>query len=140
MISFFEAKYQCILEGNFIPTLNKFTLHYITLHSFCLLNKECLNVTENVHEVSFPNIYVLSHIIYYNVPLTTIIALAIKAVGFSMVTQIVSTIFAMHYDDIKDFLLIFLFEFFIISDHGKWKAFAGGKFFKTRRHVWQEVA
>ena len=44
-----------------------------------------------MHEVKFPNIYILSHIIYYIHPLTMITALAIKAVGF----------FAMHYGDIK---------------------------------------
>ena len=54
-----------------------------------------------MHEVRFPNIYILSHINYI-VPLTIIIALAIKAVGFSKVRQTLSTKFAMHYGDIKD--------------------------------------
>ena len=61
-----------------------------------------MNVKENIHEVRFSNIYILSHIIYYIVPLTLIIVLAIKAIGFSKVRQTLSTIFAMHYDDIKD--------------------------------------
>ena len=61
-----------------------------------------MNVKENIHEVRFPNIYILSHIIYYIVPLTIIILLAIKAVGLSKVRQTLSTIFAMHYSDIKD--------------------------------------
>ena len=39
-----------------------------------------MNVKENMYEVRFPNIYILSpHIIYYVIPLTIIIALAIKA-------------------------------------------------------------
>ena len=38
---------------------------------------------ENMHEDKFPNIYIVSHIIInYDVPLTTIIVLAEKAVGF----------------------------------------------------------
>ena len=53
-------------------------------------------------EVRFPNIYILSHIVQYIVSLTIIIVLAIKAVGFSKVRQTLSTIFAMHYGDIKD--------------------------------------
>ena len=51
-----------------------------------------MNAIENLHEVRFPNIYILSHIIYYIQPLTIIIASAIKAVGS----------FAMHYGDIKN--------------------------------------
>ena len=47
---------------------------------------------ENMHEVRFPNIYALSHIIYYIHPLTIVIALTVKAVD----------IFGMHYGDIKD--------------------------------------
>ena len=42
-----------------------------------------MNATENMHEVRFPNIYILSHIIYYIPPLTIIIVLGIKEVGFS---------------------------------------------------------
>ena len=56
---------------------------------------------ENMHDVKFPNIYLVSHIIYYISPLTTIIALVIKA-GFSKVRQTFNYIFAMHYGDIKD--------------------------------------
>ena len=55
-----------------------------------------------MHEVTFPNIYILSHIIFYIVPLTIIIVLAIKAVSSSRVRQTLSTIFAMHYGHIKD--------------------------------------
>ena len=51
-----------------------------------------MNAIKNMHEVRFPNIYILSHIIYYIHPLTIIVALAIKAVG----------LFATHYGDIKD--------------------------------------
>ena len=52
-----------------------------------------MNAIETIHEVRFPNIYILSHIIdYIHPPLTIIIALAIKAIGF----------FTMHYGDIKD--------------------------------------
>ena len=57
---------------------------------------------ENMHEGRFPNIYILSHIIYYIVPLSIIIVLAIKALGFSKVRQVISTKFAMHYGDIKN--------------------------------------
>ena len=42
-----------------------------------------MNATENMHEVRFPNIYILSHIIYYIPLLTIIIVLGIKEVGFS---------------------------------------------------------
>ena len=56
---------------------------------------------QNMHEVRFPNIYILSRIIYYTFPLTIIIVLAIKAVGFSKVRLAVSNIFAMQYGDIK---------------------------------------
>ena len=44
----------------------------------------------------------LLHFIYYIVPLTINIVLAIKAVGFSKVRQTLSTKFAMDYFDIKD--------------------------------------
>ena len=61
-----------------------------------------MNAIENIHEVRFPNIYILSHIIYYILPLTIIIALTIKAVGFLKVRKTFSNIFAMHYGDNKD--------------------------------------
>ena len=61
-----------------------------------------MSAIENIHEVRFPNIYVLSHIIYYILSLTIIIALAIKGIGFSKVRQTLSNIFVMHYGDIKD--------------------------------------
>ena len=66
------------------------------------LRQLSMNAIENMHEVRFPNIYILSHIIYYILPLTINIVLTIKAVGFSKVRQTLSNIFAMHYGDIKD--------------------------------------
>ena len=53
-----------------------------------------MNAIGNMHEVRFPNNYIL--------PLTIIIALAIKGVSFSKVRQTFNTIFAMHDVDIKD--------------------------------------
>ena len=61
-----------------------------------------MNAKENMHEVRFLNIYILSHIIYYIIPLTIIIVLAIKAVSFSKVRETLSIKFAMHYSDTKD--------------------------------------
>ena len=80
-----------------------------------------MNAIENVHEVRFPIIYILSHTIYYILPLTIIVtsaikavgfsyippltiivALAVKAVGFPKVRQTFSNIFVMRYGDIKD--------------------------------------
>ena len=55
-----------------------------------------------MYEAIFPNIYILSHIIYYVPPLTVIIALAMKAVGFSKVKQTFNNIFAMYYGFAKD--------------------------------------
>ena len=57
---------------------------------------------ENMHDGRIPNIYILSHIICYIVPLTIIIVLTIRAVGFSKIKQTLSTKFVMHYGDIKD--------------------------------------
>ena len=51
-----------------------------------------MNAIENMHEVRFPNIYILSHVISHIRPLAIKISLAIKAVGF----------LAMNYGDIKD--------------------------------------
>ena len=61
-----------------------------------------MNPIGNMHDVRFRNISILSHIVCYIPPLTIIIALAIKAVGFSKIRQTFSNIFAMHYGDIKD--------------------------------------
>ena len=47
-----------------------------------------MNTKKNMHEVRFPNVYILSSIIYYIVPSTIIIVLAINAVGFSKVIQV----------------------------------------------------
>ena len=41
-----------------------------------------MNAKEKMHDVRFPKIYILPHIIYYIVLLTIIIVLAIKAIGF----------------------------------------------------------
>ena len=69
-----------------------------------------MNITENMHEVRFTNIYILSHIIYYIQPLTIIIALAIKTVDF----------FTMHYDDIKQRLNMIYFNFdFLFQTNNK---------------------
>ena len=74
----------------------------LDLYSFCWLNKVfalirfefiCdslyglarslgINAKESLHELRFPNIYIIPHIIYFIVPLSIIIVLAIKAVGF----------------------------------------------------------
>ena len=54
-----------------------------------------------MHAVRFSNIHILSNIICYLFPLTVIIVLATKAVGFSKVRQSLSNLFAMHYGDIK---------------------------------------
>ena len=64
------------------------------MKDFCCLDLKC--------SVMFPNISILSHIVCHIPLLTVIIALAIKAVGFSKVRQTFSNIFAMHYGDIKD--------------------------------------
>ena len=61
-----------------------------------------MNTIGNMHEVRFSNIYTLSDIIYYILPLTIIIGLQAKAVRFSKVRDSLSNIFAMHYGDIKD--------------------------------------
>ena len=56
-----------------------------------------------MYEVRFSNIYILPHIIYYIHPLTIIITLTIKAVGF----------FAIHYGDIRyDLFLFGIFYYF----------------------------
>ena len=57
-----------------------------------------MNVIGNMHEVRFPNIFILSHIVCYIPPLTIIIALALTAVGQTDF----SNIFVTHYGDIKD--------------------------------------
>ena len=61
-----------------------------------------MNVIGNMHEVRFPTIYILRNIIYYIPPLTIIVVLTIKAVGFSKIKQGLSSIFAIYYDDIKN--------------------------------------
>ena len=61
-----------------------------------------MNAIGNMHEVRFPNIYILLNIIYYILPLIITIVLVIKAVGFS-------NKFAMHYGDI-----IFYFFYFLL--------------------------
>ena len=61
-----------------------------------------MNAIENMHEMRFPNICILSHVIYYIPSFTITIALAIKAVGFSKVRQTFSSIFAIHHGEIKN--------------------------------------
>ena len=61
-----------------------------------------MNVIGNMHEMRFSNISILSHIVCYIPPLTIIIALATKAIGFSKVWQTFSIIFAMHHSDFRD--------------------------------------
>ena len=46
-----------------------------------------MNVTRNTDEMRFPNIYMLLKTIFIVLPLTIIIVLAIKAVGFLKVRQ-----------------------------------------------------
>ena len=60
-----------------------------------------MNAIEDMHEVRFSNIYILSHISYYIHPLTIIIALAIKTVE----------VFAMQYCDVKDWIWFFYTDF-----------------------------
>ena len=61
-----------------------------------------MDAIRNLHEVSFPTIYIMWNIIYYILSLTIIIVLAITAVGFSKVKQRLSNVFEIHYRDIKD--------------------------------------
>ena len=61
-----------------------------------------MNVIGNMHEVRFPNIYILLNNIHYILPLTTVMAVAIKAVAFPKARQTLSNIFVMHYGSIKD--------------------------------------
>ena len=51
-----------------------------------------MNAIENMIEVRFPNIYILSHSIYYIHPLNLISASAIKAVGFLQCIVVISKI------------------------------------------------
>ena len=69
-----------------------------------------MNTIGNMHGVRFPNIDLLSNIIYYILPLTIVIVLAIKPVGFSKVRQSLSNILVIHYGDkIKHEFLHFYF-------------------------------
>ena len=70
-----------------------------------------MNVIGNMHEVSFPTIDILWNIIYYILPLTIIIVLAIRAVGFSKVRQGLSNIFAMHCGDIIEIFFRIFYNF-----------------------------
>ena len=60
-----------------------------------------MNATENMHEVGFPNLYILSDIIYYIPPLIIIIVLAIKVAGFSKARKTFSNTFTKDFGDIK---------------------------------------
>ena len=67
---------------------NMFEFIWDTLHGLARqLRHECL---ENMHEVRFPNIYILSHI-YFIHPLA-MFALAIKAAGFLQCIMVISKI------------------------------------------------
>ena len=70
-----------------------------------------MNAIRNMLEIRFPNIYILSRIIYYILPLTIVIALAIKVLILSKVRKTLSNIFGMHYGNIK-----YQTCFFFISD------------------------
>ena len=52
----------------------------------------------------------LHTIMYYILPLTIMIVLAMKAVGFSKFGKILSNKFAMHYGDTKDQIWIFYMD------------------------------
>ena len=56
-----------------------------------------MNSIGNMHEVRFPNIYILANIVYHILPLTIIIVLTKKAAGFSKAEQSVSNIFVTHH-------------------------------------------
>ena len=71
-------------------------------HSPCPGQEWRCESKENIHEVRFANICIVSHIIYYIVPVTIIIVLGIKAVGFSKARQALGTKFTMNYSHIKD--------------------------------------
>ena len=58
-----------------------------------------------MHAVSTNQIAYILHVnnnIYYILPLTMIIVLAVKGVSFSKVRKSLRNIFAMHYGNIKD--------------------------------------
>ena len=78
-----------------------------------------MNAIEDMHEVRFSNIYILSHISYYIHPLTIIIALAIKTVE----------VFAIQYGDIKDWIWFFYMDFLL---------FQTKKFISSRLKRWKE--
>ena len=60
-----------------------------------------MNAIENMHELRFSNIYILSHVIYHIHPLTIIFVLAIKAADFF------ADFFAMHYGSYQRLNMIF---------------------------------
>ena len=77
-----------------------------------------LNTIGKMHEGRFPNIYILLYIIYYIFPLSIIIVLAIKALGFSKARQNLSNFFEMHYDKHQSLNIIFfiwMFYYFILK-------------------------
>ena len=77
-----------------------------------------INAIGKMHEGRFPNIYILLYIIYYIFPLSIIIVLAIKALGFSKARQNLSNIFEMHYDKHQSLNIIFfiwMFYYFILK-------------------------
>ena len=68
-----------------------------------------MNPIGNLHQVRFPNTYILPNIIYYIFPLIVTIVLVIKAVGFSKI---------FYYFRIKILLLHSLRDEKITQKHG----------------------
>ena len=65
-----------------------------------------------MHDVRCSNIYIQSHNICHILPLSIVIILPIKGPEFSKVTQTLSNIMTMRYEDIKDQIWIFSFVFY----------------------------
>ena len=68
-----------------------------------------MNAIENMHVVRFPNVYILSDIIYFIHPLTTIIDLAIKTLVFLQCIMVISKIK-------NEFFLIWIFFYFRLKN------------------------
>ena len=65
-----------------------------------------------MHEVRFPNMYILSSIIYFILLLITIVVLAIKSIGLSKVRQTLSNKFAIDCGTAKIKYHFFYLDFF----------------------------
>ena len=71
---------------NKVFSLNMFEFMFDPLQGLArYLGLNTIESLGNMFEVRFPNTYILSNIIYYILPLTVIIVLAIKAVSLSKV-------------------------------------------------------